>query len=206
MKLKISIRSKVGFAIDRVQGKFYRLLLRPLGLLHWLFRSCPMLNSRAGTSMSPDGCYLISWSWKGLIYLIEMGYIGAPVVTSFVVHPKPWGAHFSKDMQQIIITHGLSKRTILSSSPAAGFCRRKFPIVQEWISGEGHPRNIVDFISQTSSAYWKYESDPNAKINWGSPNLFPLPPTADLDYDWEEWAAHGERYLDIPREPCGNDG
>jgi len=134
-----------------------------------------------------------------------MGFIGPPVVTSFVVHPKPWGAHFSKDMQHIIITHSFATRTILSSSPEEGFYRRKFPVVQEWVSGDYPPRNIVDFISHTSSAYWKYESDANAKINWRSPNPFPFPPT-DIDCDWEEWASHGERYRDIPRDTCGNDG
>lgn len=208
MKTKVSIKDRVRFGADWIQGTLSMLLLRPLGLLNWLCRGMPMLNSRAGTSMSIDGRYLISWSWKGLIYLIEMGCAGCPpVVTSFVVQPKPWGAHFSKDMQQIIITHGLAKRTILSSSPADGFCRRKFPIIQEWISGECHPRNIVQFISQTSSAYWKFEADPDARTKWGPPDLFPLPPTADIDYDWEEWAAHGSnRYLDIPRDTCGNDG
>lgn len=207
MKLKMSVKNKIRFGIDKAQGTLYMLLLRPLGLLNWFFRGMPMINSRAGTSMSTDGRYLISWSWKGLIYLIEMGCAGCPpVVTSFVVQPKPWGAHFSKDMQQIIITHGTSTRTILSASPAEGFYRRKFPIIQEWISGECHPLNIVQFISQTSSAYWKYESDPNEKINWRSPNPFPLPPT-DLDCDWEEWAGYGtNKYLDIPRDTCGNDG
>ncbi|MDO8804007.1 MAG: hypothetical protein Q7R35_06235 [Elusimicrobiota bacterium] len=205
MKLKMSIKDRIHFWIGDIQTALYRLMLRPLGLMNWFFRGMPILNSQAGTSMSPDGCYLISCSWKGLIYLIEMGFIGPPVVTSFVVHPKPWGAHFSKDMQRIIITHGLG-RTILSASPTEGFSRRKFPIVQEWVSGSYPPRNIIDFISRTSSAYWKYESDPKAKSGWKSPNPFPLPPQTELDCNWEHWVSHGERFLDIPHDTCEADG
>lgn len=138
MKTEMSIKERIPFWIDNIQAALYRLMLRPLGLMNWVFRGMTILNSRAGTSMSMDGCYLISWSWNGLIYLIEMGFVGPPVVTGFVIHPQPWGAHFSKDMQQITITHGGGEITILSAVPAEGFCRRKFPIIQDWISDVPH--------------------------------------------------------------------
>lgn len=206
MNTKTNISYKIQFGISRAETALYRLLLRPLGLMNWLFSGKSVINSQAGTSMSRDGCYLISWSWGGLIYLIELGFAGPPVVTSFVVEPEPWGAFFSKDMQQIIVTHGSGERTILSAVPGAGFCRRKFPVVQEWVTGTHTPRNIVDFISHTSSAYCKYVCDPKEKADHKSANPFPPPPQTEDDCDWGQWIASGERYLDIPRDTCKADG
>jgi len=207
MKVKISIKHRINFGIQRIQTALYLLLLKPLGLLNWLFRGVSITNSQAGTSMSPDGCYLISCSWEGLIYLLDIGFVGPPLVIGFVITPKPWGAHFSKDMQQIIITHGAGSTTILSAVPAEGFSRRQFPILQDWISDVPHvpPRNIFEFILHTSSAYWKYVYEPKengGRLDWP----FTPPPPTEPDFNWGQWVTKGERYLDLPRNICEREG
>jgi len=204
MKIRMSHKQSFDFWVSWMQSRLYLLALRPVGLLSWFFRHMPVLNSQAGTSMSIDGRYIISCSWKGLIYLIDIGFLGPPVVIGFVVQPRPWGAHFSKDMQQIIITHGDNETTILSAAPEDGFFRRRFPIIQDWISDVPHapPHNIVEFILQTSSAYWKHIDNSKDKDRW----TFPAPAPTELDCDWEHWVSYGERFLDIPRDTCEPDG
>jgi len=213
MKIKLNnkeilanVKEKTQQGIYMIERSVYRLMLKALGLVSNYSVYMPILNSQSGTSISPDGRYIISWSWKGLIYLIDMGCLGAPIVISFVADiSHPWGAHFSKDMQQIIITYEFGKRTILSAVHAEGFHRRKFPIIQDWISDVPHapPHNIVEFLSQTSSAYWKHVDNSKNKDRW----TFPTPPSTELDCDWGQWVSfHGERYLDIPRDTCELDG
>lgn len=199
------VESKIQDGIYKIERVLYRLILKALGSVSNRSVHMPIFNSQSGTSISPDGRYIISWSWKGLIYLIDIGYLEAPIVIGFVADiNRPWGAHFSKDMQKIIITYEFGKRTILSAVPAEGFYRRKFPIIQDCISDVPHapPHNIVEFISQTSSAYWKHIDDSKHKDRW----TFPTPPPIELDCDWGHWISHDERYLDIPRDTCELDG
>jgi len=179
------------------------LLLKALGLLveHSRHRYC--------RSLSPDGRYAVSWSWKGLIYFICMDFFSPPSVVSFVFEPERglWEVEFSKDMQQIIIVHKDDSKSILSALPGEGFYRRQVPIVQDCSMKTGYPLiDIVEFISQTSSAYCKHIDSPSEKSDrelW-TPFTPPLP--SDIDCDWEQWVSHGERYLEIPRDTCELDG
>ena len=199
------------FLKSKAEDGLFFLALKTLGIV------VKFLNRRdnkeeGATFMSSDGRYAISWSWKGLIYLISMGYLSPPVVISFVLDPgrsiSIFGARFSKDMQQIIVSHWDGVRTILSAVPGEGFHRRQLPIVQDWLSDapQSPPRNIVEFITQTSSAYWKRIDDPKVRSGWKLPTPFILPPPTDIDCNWERWITQGERFLDIPRDTCDLDG
>lgn len=210
--MKIKLNSKE--LIDSARKKALKWTYRIEEGIHTLILKALGTYSREKTcgSISTDGRYLISWSWKGLIYLITLRDLCPPVVVSFNFDPecriKPWAVRFSKDMQQIIIFHGNDSKTLLSAVPAEGFRRRQFPIIQDWISDVPHssPDNIVEYISQTSSAYWKRIDPPNAKTGLKLPTPFICPPPKDLDCDWEHWVKHGDRYLDIPRNTCEADG
>ncbi len=199
---------KIRHGIDMIKTTLHRLTLTAFGFVSNFSTHASALNNRAGASISPDGRYMISWSWKGLIYLIDLGVLGPPIVISFVLDrglpQKFWGAHFSGDMRQIVVTHDSGAVTILSSVPGEGFHRRKFPITQDWLSDVPHvpARNIVEFIYFTSSAYWKHMDNSKYKDR----GTFPVPPPTDLDCDWRRWISRGERFLDIPRDTCKLDG
>jgi hypothetical protein len=187
----------------KIESMLQSLLLKGLGLL----LDCS--GHRYCRSLSPDGRYAVSWSWRGLIYLICLDFFCPPSVVSFAFEPERglWEVKFSKDMQQIIITHKDGSTSILSAVPGEGFYRRQVPIVQDCSMKTGYPlSDIVEFISQTSSAYWKHIDDLHAKTRWKLPTPFIPSPTTVPDCDWEQWISHGKRYLDIPRDTCELDG
>ena len=207
MKLKMNskeisciVKKEIKYCIYKIVVALQGPTLKTLGLL---------LEYSGGTycrSLSPDGRYAISYSWKGLIYLICLDFTSPPSVVSFIFEPDRGlsEVEFSKDMQQIIIYHKDCSKSILSAVPGDGFYRRQVPIVQDCSMKTGYPlSDIVEFISQTSSAYWKHIDNPTAKPRWKKPSPFSPVPPAELDCDWEQWISHGERCLDIPRDTCG---
>jgi hypothetical protein len=210
MKLKVNSNKIFGIVKTKVKDWIYmiavalqRPMLKALGSL---------LEYSGGAycrSLSPDGRYAISYSWKGLVYLICLDFTSPPSVVSFVFEPNRGlsEVEFSKDMQQITIFHKDGSASILSAVPGEGFYRRQVPIVQDCSMKVGFPlSDIVEFISQTSSAYWKHIENPTTKTPWKEPSPFSPATPAELDCDWEQWISHGERYLDIPRDTCESDG
>lgn len=210
MKLQFKTAELIGNAKSKFRHGIYRIAvglqrpaLKTLGLL------LEYSGGAYGRSLSPDGRYVISYSWKGLIYLVCLDFISPPSVVSFVFEPDRGlsEVEFSKDMQQIIITHKDGSVSILSAVPREGFHRRQVPIVQDCSMKVGFPlSDIVEFISQTSSAYWKHIDNPTAKTHWKEPSPFSPATPAELDCDWEQWISHGERFLDIPKDTCEADG
>ena len=210
MKFKLNSKEIFGIVGTEIRCWIYKItvalqrpVLKALGLL---------LEYSGGAycrSLSPDGRYAISYSWKGLVYLICLDFTSPPSVVSFAFEPYRglWEACFSKDMQQIHIAHKDGSCSILSAVPGEGFYRRQVPIVQDCSMKVGFPMtDIVEFISQTSSAYWKHIDSPKERTDRELWTPFTAPPPSDIDCDWEEWISHGERCLDIPRDTCGLDG
>ena len=210
MKFKINgkeisdiVKTEIKHWIFKIAAELQRPTLKALGLL---------LEYSGGAycrSLSPDGRYAISYSWKGLIYLVCLDFTSPPSVVSFLFEPDRglWEVYFSKDMQQIIIAHKDGSTSILSAVPGKGFCRRQVPIIQDCSMKVGFPlSDIVEFISQTSSAYWKHIDSPKERTDREIDPLFSLPPQRDIHIDWEHWVSHGEIFLDIPHDTCEADG
>ncbi|MBU2572457.1 MAG: hypothetical protein KKH28_00050 [Elusimicrobia bacterium] len=200
MKIKLSSKEIIANAMSKAESAIISLLLKTLGIVVVFFNRRE--NAEDNTCMSPDGWYAISWSENGLISLIMLG--PHPTVVSFFTDPGPnyhiWSALFSKDMQRIIITNGDGSITTLSAVPDEGFQRRKVLTTEPWW-GYSMPLptcNIVEFIFQTSSAYWNHTDNPNAKSCWVLPTPFQLPPNApaDSDCDWDQWVYQNERFWD----------
>ena len=200
MKLSLCSKEMIGNVMSKTEDVIIPLIFKTLGLAASFFAR---RNKEGNTFISPDGHYALSWSGNGLIYLILLGL--PPSVVSFHIDSDSgiWSAVFSKDMQRIIITYNDGAKTTLSAVPGADFHRRQVPIAEPfWSYEKPFPTcNIVEFICQTSSAYWKHINNQDAKRppKWTTPFQLPHQPPPDSNCNWEQWVSQGERFLDSPR-------
>lgn len=147
--------------------------------------------------------HAISWSLNGMIYLI---FLGDPAsVVAFRVNPM-YGireVRLSEDMERIIIDYAGGASAVLSAVPLPGGRRIPLPLIEPvWGALPAKTRNIVEFISNNFSAYWRLDIDPSAKLPPGSSYAeFKLPPRMPAGFDWDGWARGrcGKRYLAAPR-------
>lgn len=147
--------------------------------------------------------YAVSWSPNGLIYLI---FPCEPVsVVAFRVNPLRgiWNVRLSEDLERIIIDYGGGVSAVLSAVPLDGGRRIPLPIIEPiWGAMPANTRNIVEFISNNFSAYWRLDTDPAVKqAPEDSCSEFKLPPRMPANFDWYAWAREpgSKRYLAAPR-------
>ena len=156
------------------------------------------LNSSA---VSSDGCYAVSWSLNGMIYMIFIG--DPPSVVAFKVNPmygiKSVG--FTEDMTAIIIVYGYGISVSLSAVLTDGSRRIPIPVIEPfWSMLPQETKNIVNHIASNYSAYWKLNLfGASRKIPPGlSFSQFRLPPEMPASFDWAAWASEGKRFLPAP--------
>ena len=200
MKAKLKIKEVIGKAIWKAENGTVHLILRAFGtVVNYVIRK------QQHTCISPDGHYFISGSQNGLIYLmIFPSYDFWPTVISFnVANGASCSAVFSKDMQRIIITY-CGDTTTLSAVPCEGFRRRQVLIAEPscFCSEYVATKNIVEYIWQTSSAYWKHTtcSRTQRRLICTLPNGAPWESVPPDNFDWDNWISHGERFWD---RTCG---
>jgi len=161
------------------------------------------IRKQQHTSISPDGHYVISGSENGLIYLMVFQGFWPTIISFTIANRARCSAAFSKDMQRIIITYWGGDVTTLSAVPGEGFRRRQVLIAEP--SAYSEPvatNNIVGYIWQTSSAYWKHSTSSHTQRRL----ICPLPTGAPWEsippdnFNWGNWTRDGERFWD---RTCG---